>query len=200
MRAPLNSGTPITCGVALMSPWIAASCALLLVAATLSPAHAHWKWRDAKGSVHVSDMPPPPEIPERNILARPGAPANASAKAENAGAKAENAVPPSPAAPAAAVKVPGAVATAAKARLDPELEARRKKAEQEQQAKEAEQVAKRKDEQAEQCKRAQEQLRTFDSGMRIARVNAQGEREVLDDQSRGQETSRVRAMIAKDCR
>ena len=37
---------------------------------------------------------------------------------------------------------------------------------------------------AENCKRAREQIRTLESGMRMARINDKGEREVLDDKAR----------------
>ncbi|WP_163435527.1 DUF4124 domain-containing protein, partial [Escherichia coli] len=42
----------------------------LLLAAS---AQAQWKWRDAKGNVQYSDMPPPPGTPEKDILLRPPA-------------------------------------------------------------------------------------------------------------------------------
>ena len=50
------------------------------------------------------------------------------------------------------------------------------------------------------CRRAQEQLATLDSGQRIARVKTNGEREYLDDTTRAQEAQRARQVIASDCR
>jgi hypothetical protein len=100
-----------------------------------------------------------------------------------------------PAASAAASAAPDA-----RPRVDPELEARRKHAEQEQAAQ-----RKRAEEQAaavraENCKRAQEHLRTLDSGMRMARLNDKGEREVLDDKARAEEGNHARTVAAENCR
>ena len=50
------------------------------------------------------------------------------------------------------------------------------------------------------CQRAREQLATLDSGLRIARVKANGEREVLDDDQRATEARRAREAIASECR
>ena len=43
-------------------------------------------------------------------------------------------------------------------------------------------------------------MRTLDSGVRIARVTANGEREILDDKQRADETKRTRDIIAADCK
>ena len=156
-----------------------AALACLLIA---SPAEAQWKWRDSRGQVHISDIPPPRDVPDKDVLQRP----------EVSVRKPPAAVP----APAAA-----AVASApAKAAVDPELEERRKRAEQEQAARaEADKqkaAAARKDN----CQRARDQLATLDSGQRIARIKADGEREILDDDMRAKETKRARDIIASECR
>lgn len=90
-----------------------------------------------------------------------------------------------------------AVATKA---ADPELEARRRK---EQETKDAarkaeeEKIAKQR---AENCARAQEYKRSLDSGIRISRTAANGEREVLDDTARSKENDRVREAIEANCK
>lgn len=146
------------------------------------PADAQWRWRDASGRVTASDLPPPREIPDKDILQRPG------------GAR-----PPAPAAPATAASAASAVATPATP-VDKELEARKKAAEQQQQAKA------RADEQrlaavrAENCSRARSHLANLESGQRLARVNDKGEREFLDDKTRADESRRAREIIASDCR
>ena len=53
---------------------------------------------------------------------------------------------------------------------------------------------------AENCKRAMSAKATLESGMRMARVNDKGEREVLDDAQRAAELKRVNAIIASDCK
>ncbi len=110
-------------------------------------------------------------------------------------------MPSRPAAAAAPAASAAAAASApAKAPVDAELEARRKRAEQEQAARaEADKqkaAAVRKDN----CQRAREQLATLDSGQRIARIKADGEREILDDDTRAKEAQRIRALMASECR
>lgn len=154
--------------------------ALALAGAVLAlPAAAQWKWRGANGQIQYSDLPPPPGTSEKDILQRPSA---ASLRA------------------AAPVAAPAAsVPPLAPKGADPELEAKRKKAEQEDAAKakaEEQRVAAAK---AENCKRARDQLRTLESGMRMARVNEKGEREVLDDRMRAEELKRARDVASADC-
>lgn len=145
------------------------------------PVSAQWKWRDAKGQVHISDLPPPRDIPEKDVMQ-----------------KAEPGLRKPVAAPVPASAASGAVA--AKPSTDPELEERRRRSEQEKAAKakgeDDKLAAVRKDN----CNRAREQLNTLDSGMRIARVKANGEREILDDDQRAAEARRMREAMAVDCR
>jgi hypothetical protein len=154
-----------------------AALACLLIA---SPAEAQWKWRDSRGQVHISDIPPPRDVPDKDVLQRP----EVSVRKP----------------PAAAPVVAAAASAPAKAAVDPELEERRKRAEQEQAARaEADKqkaAAVRKDN----CQRARDQLATLDSGQRIARIKADGEREILDDDMRAKETKRARDIIASECR
>lgn len=155
-----------------------ATLACLLIA---SPAEAQWKWRDSRGQVHISDIPPPRDVPDKDVLQRPEVTARRPA-------------------PAPAAATTAAASAPAKAAVDPELEERRKRAEQEQAARaEADKqkaAAVRKDN----CQRAREQLATLDSGQRIARIKADGEREILDDDARAKETKRARDAIASECR
>lgn len=154
----------------------------LLGAAVALPAAAQWKWRGANGQIQYSDLPPPPGVSDKDILQRPGSSAMRSA------------------APAAAPAASSASAPLlAPKGQEPELEAKRKKAEQEQAEKqkaEEQRVAAAK---ADNCKRAREQMRSLESGMRMARVNEKGEREILDDKGREDEMKRARDMVASDC-
>ncbi|MGL6112100.1 MAG: DUF4124 domain-containing protein, partial [Rubrivivax sp.] len=43
----------------------ALSCLLLS-----APAEAQWKWRDSRGQMHISDTPPPRDIPDKDVLQR----------------------------------------------------------------------------------------------------------------------------------
>ncbi len=51
----------------------------------------------------------------------------------------------------------------------------------------------------ENCDRAREMLRGFESGQRIARTDAKGERYYLDDSQREQETGKARQMVQQSC-
>lgn len=161
-----------------------------VLAAMTLPAQAQWKWKDGGGRVQYSDLPPPQNVPEQDILSRPSSQRRASTAA----------APVATSAPAA-----GPVASAASGGLtprtiDPELEARRKKAEAEEAAKvkaEKERIAVAR---ADNCGRAKAQLQTLQSGIRLARANEKGERYFLDDQQRAEETRKASDAIASDCR
>ena len=148
-----------------------------------APAQAQWKWRDKSGIVQYSDVPPPPSIADKDILERPAAPVRRAAAAS---------APP-----------PAAAASVAPASGDAELENRRKSIEQKAQEEAAAQKKVEGDkvaaQRAESCQRAQAQMRTLDSGIRLSRVNEKGEREILDDKDRSVEMQRARNIIAADC-
>lgn len=148
------------------------------------PAQAQWKWRDGSGHVQYSDLPPPLGTPDKDILTRP-----ASQKRVSSGP-----LPVTAAASAAASDVLSAKTS------DPELEARRKKAEADQAAKAKADEARNAAIRADNCSRAQQQLKTFDSGIRVARLNAKGEREYLDDSQRANETKQARDAISSNCK
>ena len=50
------------------------------------------------------------------------------------------------------------------------------------------------------CSRARSHLATLESGMRIARTNEKGEREIMDDKARADEMQRTRQIMASECR
>ena len=156
--------------------------ALLLATLTLATcaAQAQWMWLDGNGKKVFSDRAPSADVPERNILKRPAGypPVAASVSA-------------APASASASSPKPGG--------KDAELE--KKKA----QADAAEAEKKKADEQklaalkAGNCDRAKRELATLQSGMRIAQVNAKGEREYLSDSGRQAEAQRVQEVMASDC-
>ena len=168
-----------------MARWNIVLSAALLGLTLALPAEAQWKWRDAHGQTQYSDLPPPAGVAEKDILQRPGGAAAARRAAAAAAAPAS-----------AASAAPLAAARAS----DPELEAKRKQAEQEAAAKKKAEDDKIAAARAENCKRAQAQMRTLDSGIRIARVNEKGEREIIDDTARAAETKRTQGVIASECK
>lgn len=152
----------------------------LLAALVLMPAQAQWVWKDKDGRVNASDLPPPRGVSDKDILQRP-----------------ETVVRrPAAAAPVAA----SAAAARASAPVDPQLEARRRAAEQEQQAKARADDEKAGAQRAENCRRARSHLQALESGQRIARMNDRGEREVLDDKARADEMRQANETIASECR
>ena len=153
----------------------------LLLASTLLPAHAQWKWRDKNGQITASDLPPPREVADKDILQRPDTSARQPAAAS------PPASAPAPAAPAAAP-------------ADRDLEARKQAAEQDAKARAKADETRLAAQRAENCGRARAHASALESGQRIARVNAQGEREVLDDKGRAEEVQRVRKVIASECK
>ena len=48
--------------------------------------------------------------------------------------------------------------------------------------------------------RAKQAKASFDSGLRISRTNAAGEREFMDDAARASELKRIQGIIASDCK
>jgi hypothetical protein len=157
-----------------------------LVCAFAPACFAQWQWIDNTGHKVFSDQSPPADIPAKNILKQPGMRKSAAAAdaAEPATAEAK------PAAAASAPKLSG---------KDKELEEKKK------QAQAAEADKKRAQEQevakarAENCTRAKRAKTTYDSGVRIARTNDKGEREIMDDTARAAESKRLEGVIATDC-
>ena len=154
--------------------------ALLILA---QPALAQWKWRDARGNVTVSDLPPPREVSDNDILQRP----------------AVRAVRPTAQSPTASAAASAPAAAAASAPVDAELQARKRAAEQEQAAKAKAEAQRQQAARQENCRNARENLAAMDSGQRIVRMNKQGEREFIDDRQRADEARRARSVIASDC-
>jgi hypothetical protein len=154
--------------------------ALLLLALVLAvlPAQAQWKWRDKAGQITASDLPPPRDVPEKDIMQRPDL-------------TPRRAAPPPAAAAASGVARPA---------VDKELEARKRAGEQEQLNKAKGDEDRLAQQRAENCRRARGHVAALDTGQRIARTNEKGEREVLDDKGRAEEMRRANEVIASDCR
>jgi hypothetical protein len=167
---------------------------LLIIFSLLSfGATAQWAWTDEEGRTVFSDRAPAISVPDKRIFKRPGSAKlspNQDAPA-NMGADAANAKMATPAQPAAsAPQVTG---------QDKELAERKKKTEQaqvEQRKLEEERIRKAK---ADNCERARQAQKTLDSGVRLSRTNAKGEREILDDAARADEAKRIQSIVASDC-
>ena len=164
-------------------PWRAPLLTVLLLACS-SVAMAQWQWVDSTGRKVFSDTPPPASIPDKSILKKPGS------------GMTPPAVTAEPTATAAATAAPAAPQIPARGT---ELEAKKKQAEQAEEARkkaEAERVAKAR---ADNCERARKAKITMDSGVRLATTNAKGEREIMDDKAKAAETQRMEGIIRSDC-
>ena len=153
-------------------------------------ASAQWQWTDKDGRKVFSDRAPPSDILEKNIIKRPGGrAASPMGTPANGGDLA-----PTVAAPLGAASAPRLSG------VDKELAEKKKKAEEAEVAKrkaEEEKVLKAK---VENCARVKQAKSSFDSGVRMARTNEKGEREVMDDAARASEVKRIQSVIDSDCR
>ena len=145
-----------------------------------------YSWKDKDGKVHYGDTPP--STGEVNQIR--GAPA----------------AKPAPAPAPESTGAPGATdtPTAQEPSRPPTLAEReqafreRRAAEAEAQAKAAEEAT-RDAERERFCEQARNQLGALESGQRVSRFNAAGEREFLDDAARSAEVARLQQQVAEHC-
>jgi hypothetical protein len=156
--------------------------ALLLFA---SLAQAQYVWVDEKGIKQFSDRPPPPSVPDKNILKAPGqAPVTLVpiAAATDAAPKA---------APAPDPKAPPTVA-------ERNADYKKRAGEQAERDKKAAGEAAHKAAQAENCVNARKYQAQLASGDRIGTTEKNGERGYMDDAERARQTARTNKIVA-DC-
>lgn len=161
-------------------------------------AQAQWQWIDKDGRRVFSDRAPPPDVPPKSILKQPGA-----APGSTAAPVAARAAVPAGAASAAAAAASAAAPSVAAPTLsgvDKELTDKKKQAEAAiaaQARADEERVRKAK---ADNCERAKANKTLMDSGVRVSRTGASGEREILDDAARAAELKRIQAVMDANCR
>ena len=157
----------------------------LLLLGVSSLAFGQWQWLDKNGRKVFSDRAPPPDVPDKSILKRPAL----APQTDSTTTGANNAAAP------ATTPVPAPVSG-----LDKELEAKKK------QTAEAETARRKAIEEAnakiraDNCIRAKQAKANHESGMRMARTNAKGEREFLDDTARAEELKRIQSAIETECK
>jgi type IV secretory pathway VirB10-like protein len=163
--------------------------------ACAAPAAAQWAWRDAAGHMVYSDLPPPSSVPARNIVRQPSAKpalrADALPEAPTE-APAEAKAPPEPTRAAAPPRAPTYV--------EREIESRQRQQQLAAAEKKAADEDARKAQMAENCARLRAYQRALEGGFRVARLNAAGQQEFLDDAARASETERTRSQIEQQCR
>lgn len=150
--------------------------ALCLCALTAS---AQWQWMDKDGRKVFSDRAPPADIPEKNILKRPGSRGSSTPV-----------VAPAAAAPMAAPAAGVDKSLQEKKKQVEDAEAAKRKADEERNARAM----------ADTCSRAQQAKSGLDSGARMARTNEKGEREFMDEAARAAEGERLQGIINENCK
>jgi len=80
-----------------------------------------------------------------------------------------------------------------------EQEYRRQQAEAQKAAQKAEQEKKDAEAKRDNCARSRETLQALDSGQRMQRIDAKGERYFIDDAQREQESARARQLVKENC-
>ncbi|WP_168735342.1 DUF4124 domain-containing protein [Pseudothauera rhizosphaerae] len=133
-----------------------------------------YTWKDRSGQVHYADTPP---LTGDATVVGPVRRVSKS-ESEEAAASAEGQEP---------------------TLADKELEFRQRRAAEADAAAKTEQEEKRAADRQRACDSARGQLATLQNNQRVARVNAQGEREFLDDDTRTQEAERIQAFLDQNC-
>lgn len=149
-----------------------------------APALAQWQWLDKDGRKVFSDRAPPPDVPDRNILKRPGEALRIS----------DDRAAPVPA--GTATSAPAAVQSTGQ---DKELSAKRKQAAEAEAAKRQQETERTAAARAETCERARRTKAGLDAGQRATRLNDKGEREFLDEAGVAAETQRLQGIINESC-
>jgi hypothetical protein len=156
-----------------------------VIASLLSfSALAQWQWLDQSGRRVYSDMAPGAEVPDANILRRPGQPLRSS---ETQVRDAEGAL------------VETKSDTPKLNDKDRDLLARKKQADDAQAAKRKTEELNLARQRADNCARARQAQANLALGTRMARINEKGEREFFDEGMRADEARRIQGIIDSDC-
>lgn len=184
----------------IQRPGTSAACLVLFCALSslAGAAQAQWAWRDTSGNITYSDTPPPADVQPTNILQQPAPMTAADLKRATSGPEASDpgrvqgatgSAAPAPAAPPPA--------TRSLAEQDAEFRKRaaaRQKAAQKEEEDETQATAR-----AQACSQAKGYLQLIESGTRLMRPDAEGNRNYLDEEQRAAETQKAQENIAKNC-
>lgn len=149
---------------------------LLAVAAMSAGAGEIYTWKDKDGRINYADNPPP-----------------GSSKARTLGGKDVETVT-QPATPAAAEKA------GPKTAAEQDLDFRKRQSEAADQKAKTDKDAAAAEEKKKNCERARGQLAALESGQRLTRTDAKGEREYLDDKQRAEETANAKKSVESWCK
>ena len=140
-----------------------------------------YKWTDADGKIHYSDQPPPANAKEE-VTIKPRKPS----------------APTTSASPSASEK--GAATARPKTYIEQEAEFRKRQVETAEREAAAKKKAAEAAEKKQNCEQARAQVKNLQSGGRMTRANAQGEREYLNDAQIAQEIERGKKTVDSWCK
>jgi type IV secretory pathway VirB10-like protein len=155
----------------------------------LAPAHAQWAWKDDNGRVVYSDRPPPAAVKADRIVRQPS----------NAQTVLPQQAQPAPATDTAKPAATPAPSSGPKSAAEQEMEFRKRQQERADAEKKAQEEQSRAAAKATECERARSYLKAIEDGQRIARTDASGNREFLDDAQRAAEAERARKIMQSTC-
>ncbi|MDF3035634.1 MAG: hypothetical protein K0S28_908 [Paucimonas sp.] len=148
-------------------------------------AQAQYVWLNEKGVKQFSDMPPPADVPKNRILKEPGLTRQMPTNEETSTGEPESAEKPEDKRP---------LTTAEK-----NAEYKKRRAEQAEKEKKAQDEANLKKQKAENCERARAYARNLESGIRIRTTDANGEPSFMSDEKREHELREAGKVASKEC-
>ena len=141
-----------------------------------------------------SAMAPPADVPAKNIFKQPGIAPVLVRQTPLTDASTADGI-------SQAASAPQDKASVAKpSGIDPVLAERKKKEELALEAKRKSEQERLTRSKADNCERAKLAKKGIESGVRLARTNAKGEREIMDDAARAAESQRIQSVIDADCK
>lgn len=166
--------------------------AIATMAFVATPAAAQWAWREDSGRVMYSDRPPPPNIKMSQILRQPAAAAQATPATSTPSATGVDDAGKEKESEAKSASAPKTLA-------EREMDFRKRQQERATAERKAQEEQQKSSAKAAECERARGYLRALEDGQRIARTDASGNREFLDDAQRATETERARKLVQASC-
>lgn len=162
----------------------AARCIVAFAMASIcAQALAQYVWTDEKGVRQYSDQPPPASVPNSRIIRGKGMPVPAASASAEAGSK------------AGAASTGNTPAASAPSLAERNADFNKRRAQQAANEKKAADEEKLSQQKKTNCERAANYKRTLESGMRVSRTDANGERAVLTDEERAQELRQAQQML-----
>ncbi|MET0509209.1 MAG: DUF4124 domain-containing protein [Burkholderiaceae bacterium] len=209
---PLTRDIPVQRAFGARGLWRSAIAAASMITtfAFAEPALAQYHWTDASGRKVYSDVPPHPAAKVSNLVRRPDPAARPATGSD--GARAQDVAANGAAANGAAANGAAANGTTANgpagagaqpavptSLADREMAFRKRQDERAEADKKAAEKAAADARNAQACEDSRAGLRTLESGMRVTRINAAGEHEVLSDGERQQRISAIRRDLGSRC-